>query len=177
MYEVIVSISWFYFLLVALVLFWFVLVQSWSHVRNMNMQEWISPGLIISVVEKTLSFSLTDDHLLFEIGYTIQLSPKGDKKWGGGGGAGFIFYQISRLRTKNEKACKILCQLQLPNINLPQSKHRKYNIPLLSLWWCEWFIFRGTGSYLLPPIPKHYNPRIFRVTGANQNIATDWSGK
>ena len=54
------------------------------------MQEWISPGLIISVVEKTLSFSLTDDHLLFEIGYTIQLSPIGDKKWGGGGGVFFF---------------------------------------------------------------------------------------
>lgn len=147
MYEVIVSISWFYFLLVTLVLFWFVLVQSWSHVRNMNMQEWISPGLIISVVEKALSFCLTDDHLLFEIGYTIQLSPKGDKKWGrGGGGNCFSFYQISRLRTKNEKACKILCQLQLPNINLPLSKHRKYNIPLLSLWWCDWFIFRGQSK-------------------------------
>ena len=50
------------------------------------MQEWISPGLIISVVEKALSFYMTDDHLLFEIGYTIQLSPKGDKKLGGGGG-------------------------------------------------------------------------------------------
>lgn len=50
------------------------------------MQEWISPGLIISVVEKALSFCLTDDHLLFEIGYAIQLSPKGDKKWGRGGG-------------------------------------------------------------------------------------------
>ena len=91
MYEVIVSISWFYFLLVALVLFWFVLVQSWSHVRNMNMQEWISPGLIISVVEKTLSFSLTDDHLLFEIGYTIQLSPKGGGGGGGGGGTVLVF--------------------------------------------------------------------------------------
>lgn len=103
--------------------------------------------------------------------------PQRGQKVGGGGGNCFSFYQISRLKTKNEKACKILCQLQLPNINLPQSKHQKYNIPLLSLWWCDWFIFRGTGSYLLPPIPKHYNPRIFRVTGANQNIATDWSGK
>ena len=97
-YEVIVSVSWisiwprgkffssthywFYFLWVAVVLFWFVLVQS--HGRNMNIQEWISPGLVISVVEKALSFYMTDDHLLFEIGYTIQLSPKGDKKGGGG---------------------------------------------------------------------------------------------
>lgn len=75
------------------------------------MQEWISPGLIISVVEKALSFCLTDDHLLFEIGYTIQLSPKEDKKWrgaGGGGGNCFSFYQISRLRTKNKQATDIV---------------------------------------------------------------------
>ena len=59
------------------------------------MQEWISPGLVISVVEKALSFCLTDDHLLFEIGYTIQLSPKGDKKCvcvcGGGGVTVLVF--------------------------------------------------------------------------------------
>ena len=73
----------------------------------MNIQEWISPGLVISVVEKALSFYMTDDHLLFEIGYTIQLSPKGDKK-GGGGGNSFSFYQISRLRTKNKQATDIV---------------------------------------------------------------------
>ena len=48
----------------------------------MNIQERISPGLIISVVQKALSFYMTDDHLLFEIGYSIQLSPEGDKKGG-----------------------------------------------------------------------------------------------
>lgn len=97
-YEVIINIyfvdfKWFYSLSFALVLFWFVLIQS--HRRNRNIQEWISPGLIINVVEKALSFYLIDDHFLFETGFILySYPPKGTNSWGkGGGGNCFSIYQ------------------------------------------------------------------------------------
>ena len=63
----------------------------------MNIQEWISPGLIINVVEKALSVYTTDNHLLFEIGFILySYPPKGTKS--GAGGDCFSIYQISRLR-------------------------------------------------------------------------------